>query len=257
MRMPVMFMGHGSPMNAIETNPFTETWRKLGEQITRPRAILAISAHWYGNFERVQQEAKPRQVYDMYGFPEELYQCRYEPSGDNELSERVLELVDNSVVDNSWGIDHGTWSVLVHMVPDASIPVVQLAINMDMPLEKALTIGKALAPLRDEGYLILGSGNIVHNLRRVEWNRQGGTEAAERFDGWVKSSILNREFTPLAAYANHPDGRYAVPTTDHYLPLLYTLGAVATDDTIEVVNEACMMGSLSMTSYVFKAPAIS
>lgn len=255
MRMPVMFMGHGSPMNAIETNTFTETWRKLGEQIARPRAILAISAHWYGHSERVQQEAKPRQVYDMYGFPEELYQCRYEPNGDHELSERVLELVDNIVVDNSWGIDHGTWGVLVHMFPDASIPVVQLAINMDMPLEKAVAIGKALAPLRDEGYLILGSGNIVHNLRRVEWNRQGGTETAERFDGWVKSSILNREFAPLAAYADHPDGRYAVPTTDHYLPLLYTLGAVAADDTIEVVNEACMMGSLSMTSYVFKAPA--
>lgn len=254
MRMPVMFMGHGSPMNAIEQNPFTETWTRLGQTLPRPNAILAVSAHWYGDDERIQSVAKPRQIYDMYGFPDALYALRYEPSGLVTLTQRVRDCLEGEVsTDDSWGIDHGTWSVLAHMYPDADLPVVQLSVNMAAEPEHLLGIGRRLAPLRDEGILLLGSGNIVHNLRRIEWNRAGGTDAAVRFDAWIKERITVGDKAAVARYADHPDAAYAVPTSDHFIPLLYVLGAAGDSDSVTVENEACLMGSLSMTSYVFGA----
>jgi len=250
--MPVIFLGHGSPLIAIEQNDITKTWEQVGRNIPKPKAILAISAHWFGNSNRVQSAEKPNQIFDMYGFPKALYEVRYEPKGDKTLSERVQTLLKDDIeIDDSWGIDHGTWSVLVHMFPHADIPVVQLAINMGAPRTTLLDIGRKLKPLRDEGCLVLGSGNIVHNLRRVEWNRTDGTEAANRFDDWVEERIRARDFTALADYQSHPDGSYAVPTTDHYIPLLYVLGMVDSEDRIDVVNRVRQMGSLSMTGYVF------
>jgi 4,5-DOPA dioxygenase extradiol len=252
MRMPVLFVGHGNPMNALEDNEITRSWREIAQRLPRPNAILAISAHWYGRNTRVQSAEKPRQIYDFYGFPEALNNLTYEPKGHRALTEAVQRLLSVDVlIDNDWGIDHGTWSVLSHMYPDADIPVVQFAINMALPEKELLAIGKALATLRDEGILIFGSGNIVHNLRQVDWQKDDGTPEAKAFDDWVLDKIRQKDFLALADYRTHPHARYAVPTSDHYIPLLYCLGAVEEKDNISVFNRALTMGSISMTSYLF------
>ncbi len=250
--MPLMFVGHGSPMVALEDSAITRKWKELGEQLTKPKAILAISAHWYGDQTDVQSADKPKQIYDMYGFPEELYKVKYRPSGSLELTEAVQSILGSDVkLDDSWGIDHGTWSVLKHMYPEADIPVVQLRILMRAHGQELLQLGERLKSLRSQGYLIIGSGNIVHNLRRVEWDLEGGTADADAFDAWVHDKILGRDHAALANYQDHPLARYAVPTPDHYNPLLYILGARDASDNVEVFNHVRQMGSISMTSYLF------
>ena len=253
-RMPLIFVGHGSPMVALEDSNITRSWKAVADRIARPKAILAISAHWYGENSRIQTEAQPKQIYDMYGFPQALYEVKYEPSGDLALSAAVQALLgDELSVDDRWGIDHGTWSVLKHMYPQADIPVVQLSIRMRASGAVLLEIGRKLNALRDQGYLILGSGNIVHNLRRVEWDRDGGTEEADAFDAWVTQQILAKNHDALANYSDHPLARYAAPTPDHFIPLLYVLGARDEDDNVEIFNQVRQLGSLSMTSYLFDA----
>ncbi|NCC76846.1 MAG: 4,5-DOPA dioxygenase extradiol [Clostridia bacterium] len=251
-RMPVLFVGHGSPMNAIEQNPLTRKWREIGQHLPRPRAILAISAHWFAPGTWVNDEVQPRQIYDMYGFPRELYELKYPAQGAPELAARVQSQAP-CTVDNNWGIDHGTWSVLVHVFPDADIPVCQLSIDRTATPEQHYKIGRQLAALRDEGVLILGSGNIVHNLRRVDFNSEGGEPWAYTFDQAVGDKIRQHDHVALL----HPEtfspeaARLAIPTPDHYWPLLYVLGAARPDDTIESFNEICQYGSLSMTGYRF------
>lgn len=254
-RMPVIFSGHGSPMLALEHNDITRTLRETGEQLLasqgKPKAILAVSAHWYQGETLVQSTAHPRQIYDMYGFPEELYKVKYNAEGSPALTEEVKNLLGGAVrVDDSWGIDHGTWTVLVHMFPKADIPVVQLSVNGRLTPAKCADLGRKLAPLREEGYLILGSGNVVHNLRMVDWDNEDGSPACKRFNDYITEAVLAGDTNQVLHYGTHPDASYAVPTPDHFLPLCYCLGA-ADGDAARAFNNVCSLGAIAMTGYVF------
>ncbi len=252
-RMPVLFVGHGSPMNAIEKNPFTEGWKNLSLTLPHPQAIVMVSAHWYGPGLKTSDSAKPRMVYDMYGFPNELYRIRYPAPGSPKLAERLKTLLGPSLtIDNTWGIDHGAWSVLLHLFPKADIPLVQLSVDASAPIEKLYDIGQTLNILRDEGVMIIASGNIVHNLRKVDSDfPYKGYPWAEAFDAFVKQNILTHDHAPLLRYEAAPGGTLSVPTPDHYLPLIYALGATDPTDKVTVFNDARAMGSLSMTGYLF------
>lgn len=252
MKMPVLFVGHGSPMNAIEENEFSRAWRALGEALPRPRAILAVSAHWFVAGTRVNGAAQPRQIYDMYGFPQPLYQMKYPAPGAPELALRVRELLPKAEQDDRWGIDHGTWSVLCHMFPAADVPVTQLSVDYGAPAETHYEIGRALAPLREEGVLILASGNVVHDLRRVDWDMEGGLPWADEFDEYVRRAVLEDRPEDVVQYSRAGDcAREAFPTPDHFYPLLYALGAREPDEAVEVFCKKRVLGSLSMTGYRF------
>lgn len=253
-RMPALFVGHGSPMNAVEENAFTRGWREIAAKLPAPKAILAVSAHWYTGGTFVGPQEKPRQVYDMYGFPEELYRLRYPAPGSPALARRTQALLGQRVsADGSWGIDHGAWSVLCRMFPEAEIPVVQLSVDAGAPPETHFALGRALRPLRDEGILLLASGNVVHNLRRVDWtNEAGGYPWADAFDGAIRESILAGRYGDVVDFRRTaPQAELAVPTPDHFYPLLYALGAAEPEDALTVFNDARTLGSLSMTSYLF------
>ncbi len=253
--MPVLFVGHGSPMNAIDKNRFSMEWESLGEKIPHPKAILSISAHWFTPGLRITDTPSPKVVYDMYGFPEELYQVSYQAPGSAHVAELTKELLGDSVqIDNSWGIDHGTWSVLCRMYPEADIPVVQLSVDRLATAEQYYDIGRKLRPLRDQGILIFGSGNVVHNLSAVDWSMNGrGFSWAEEFDRFIKDNILRRDDTQVVNYRKAGDSsKHAFLAMDHYAPLLYVLGASDPADSITVFNEACDLGALSMTSYLFQ-----
>lgn len=252
-RMPVIFVGHGSPMNAIEDNLFTKTWEALGKRLPRPKAILAISAHWYTLGTLTSDEENPRTIYDMYGFPRALYELKYPVKGDAELTDAVTGLLgDMVVIDNGWGIDHGTWSVLCKMYPKADIPVVQLSVNSRAAAQEHYDLGKKLAALREEGYLIFGSGNIVHNLALISWDMQKGFPWAQTFDDFIKNAILEGRHDDVVHYERAGESaKKAFYTPDHYFPLLYALGASDAVDQVEVFNDVCLMGSMSMTGYLF------
>ncbi len=240
-------------MIAIEHNALTQEMERIGQKIRteyeRPKAILSVSAHWYTHGTWVQSAQVPKQVYDMYGFPEELYAVKYPVKGYRPLTDETLALLGDQVhINDDWGIDHGTWSVLVHMFPQADIPVVQLSVNGDLPAQAHFELGKKLAPLREQGYLIFASGNIVHNLRRVEWENPHGSRQADAFDEWIKAQILERKFENVIHYEKGPDAHYAVPMPDHYLPLLYALAA-GEEDEMTVFNNVRNLGALSMTGY--------
>lgn len=254
-RMPVLFVGHGSPMNAVENNKYTEKWRQLGQQLPRPQSILMVSAHWYTSGTRITDVKAPKMVYDMYGFPEELYRVQYPVPGSPELAHRVQSLLAPTPVqvDNSWGLDHGAWSVLCRMFPQADIPVVQLSVDGSAPADAHFQIGRTLATLRDEGVLILGSGNVVHNLARIDWNLDGGFPWAEEFDAYICESIEQKRYRDAVDY--HKAGqsaKMAVSYPDHFFPLLYVLGAASQQDRLTVFNRDCQMGSLSMTGYLLE-----
>lgn len=219
-RLPVLFVGHGSPMLALQDNELTQNFAKTGEKILstfgRPKAILAISAHWYTSVSLVNDSEKPEQVYDMYGFPDELYQIKYEPAGSPKVAKRLEELVGDALkVDNTWGIDHGTWTVLHHMFPKADIPVLQLSINGYLSPEEHYALGQKLNVLRNEGVLIIGSGNIVHNLWRVERANASGTPMAFAFTDRVVDAAEARQDDVVINYPKIPFSKYAVPTPEH------------------------------------------
>ncbi|RIY31090.1 4,5-DOPA dioxygenase extradiol [Psittacicella hinzii] len=252
--MPVIFVGHGSPMHAINNNNFTQTWKELGQQIGKPKAILAISAHWYTNNTAVQLTPFPEQIFDMYGFPQELYDKRYHVVGDAQLSSKVLQsLADDGVqVDNSWGIDHGVWSVLVHMYPEADVPVVQLSIDRNLTPAQMFALGEKLQHLRRSGYLIFTSGNIVHNLRMMV--RDGSNAElpwAKDFDNWMRDKVIERDLATILDYANYPYADLAAPTPEHMDPLFYALGASTSEDKVTVFNDERDLGSLSMTGFLW------
>jgi 4,5-DOPA dioxygenase extradiol len=252
-KMPVIFLGHGSPMLALEHNEITEKIRSVGSDILarygKPRGILAISAHWYTGENLIQDTEKPEQIYDMFGFPNELYDVKYPATGNSALSAKVRQLLGDKVhVNNSWGIDHGTWTVLVHLFPDADIPVVQLSVNSRLTAGQSYALGQKLAPLRQDGWLILGSGNVVHNLRQVQWNSTTGSTEARAFNDYIVDALEHRKDKQVIHYQDNPNASYAVPTPDHFLPLLYLLGA-AEDDTLRIFNNSCNLGAIAMTSF--------
>ncbi|PJJ99180.1 4,5-DOPA dioxygenase extradiol [Lysobacteraceae bacterium NML91-0213] len=251
--MPAAFLGHGSPMNALERNRFTEAWRAFGASVPRPRAILVVSAHWYINATAVTAMPRPRTIHDFYGFPPPLFEVQYPAPGLPELAEEVAEVAKPDYVGadvDGWGLDHGTWSVLVHAFPEADIPVVQLSINAQKPAEWHVAMGAKLAALRERGVLVVGSGNVVHNLGAMDWKQPDAAfDWNTRFDEAAKQLLAERP-GDAAALLEHHDYARAAPTDEHFLPLLYLAGfAAATGVGSNVLVEGPAYGSLSMTSY--------
>jgi 4,5-DOPA dioxygenase extradiol len=251
--MPAAFIGHGSPMNTLERNRFTQAWSELGRRLPRPRAILCISAHWLVKATAVTAMERPRVIHDFYGFPPELFAFDYPAPGSPELAREVADLLgpSNVVLDHdNWGLDHGTWSVLAHVFPAADIPVVQLSLHAEEPPERHVEIGRALAPLRESGVFIVGSGNVVHNLRRMDRSHVGGAfDWAERFDARVQH-VMATTPAALADAPRHPDYALSAPTPEHFMPLYYLAGlcAQAGEPATPFVTGGSM-GSLTMTSF--------
>ena len=251
--MPALFIGHGSPMNTLERNGFTEAWRELGRGRLRPRALLVVSAHWYFGATAVTAMAKPRTIHDFYGFPPELFAFDYPAPGDPSIAEEVAEAVKPHWLGldrDQWGVDHGTWSVLAHLYPEADLPVLQLSINALKPIDYHVELARRLAPLRERGILILGSGNVVHNLRRIDWNSPDAAfDWAERFDEAVVEQLA-KDPADILKLQEHPDYALAVPTPDHFIPLLYLAGLAAESGAgVEPLVRGYAMGSISMTCY--------
>lgn len=259
--MPAAFLGHGSPMNALDRNRYTEAWRAFGAAVPRPRAILAVSAHWHVNGLAVTAMPRPRTIHDFYGFPQALFEVQYPAPGLPALAEEVADAVSPDAVGadrDAWGLDHGTWGVLVHAFPAADIPVVQLSLDARKPLDWHLRLGAKLAALRARGVLVVGSGNVVHNLRAIDWRQpDAGFDWARRFD--EDARVLMRERPQdIASLAGHRDYRMAVPTDEHFLPLLYLAGLAAEAGTAtDVLVDGYALGSLSMTAFTLGMPPVA
>lgn len=254
-KMPVLFLGHGSPMNAIEENQFVAGFREVSKKIPTPNAILCVSAHWFTDGTFVTAMEMPKTIHDFYGFPKELFEVQYPAPGNPALAKETAELLAPVLVeeDHSWGLDHGAWSVIRHLYPEADIPVIQLSIDYTKPPQYHFDLAKKLNKLREKGILIIGSGNIVHNLRMIDWrniNTVGSgwdwaIEAREKTNNW----LLDGNFQNLIDYQKQGAAlQYAVPTPDHYLPLIYTLGLKEKSDEMSLFNDELIGGSLSMTS---------
>jgi 4,5-DOPA dioxygenase extradiol len=249
--LPAIFFGHGNPMNALAENSYTAAWRQIGKQTQRPKAILAISAHWFVPGTGVTVSTAPKTIHDFGGFPRELYQVQYPAPGDPELARRVQELLRPVLVelDDSWGLDHGTWSVLKHAYPEADIPVVQISIDETKAAVLHFEIGRRIAALREEGILIVGSGNLVHNLHAYAWGRHMPEpyDWAVRFEKEAREMMIAGEYKPLIGYENlGPEAQLSIPTPDHYLPLLYVLGSRQQGENVTFPVEGVDGGSISM-----------
>lgn len=255
-RLPAIFIGHGSPMVALERSAVTRKWAEIAAEIGRPRAILSISAHWETRGTAVTAMAQPRTIHDFGAFPQALFDVRYPAPGDPALAGRVRDLLAPLPVtmDAGWGLDHGTWSVLVHLFPDAGIPVVQLGMDVNATTQDRFDIGRTLRPLRDEGVLILGTGNIVHNLPKMDWNDPGAEpyDWSRRFNDHIRTAIAEDAPERVVAYRSQGrDAELAVPNPDHFWPLLYVLGARHADEAVRFDPDFIHHGSLGMTSVLF------
>lgn len=252
--MPVVFVGHGSPMNIIDDNQFTRAFSKIGQIVTKPKAILAISAHWLTRGTRVLNSLAPKTVYDFGGFPEELYRVKYPVDGYPEIATLLSKHNPQLVSVDEWGIDHGTWSVLVHMFPKHDIPVLQMSLNKNLNFKEHFELAKEIQFLRNQGVLILTSGNIVHNLRQIKWESDAEPfDWATEFDSVVFELISESKFSAVAELPTQSSHLFQVahPTYEHFLPLLYALGAADAAKPTQVVSRGTQNGSISMTSYLF------
>lgn len=259
-RMPVLFLGHGSPMNAIEENQFVQGFRDIEKEIPRPKAILCISAHWFIKGTKVTAMALPKTIHDFYGFPHELYHIQYPAKGNPELANKVKDLLSPYEVelDYDWGIDHGAWSVIKHLYPNADIPLIQLSIDISKDAQSHFEMAAKLSSLRDDGVLIIGSGNIVHNLSMVDYDNFSkdnyGFEWAIEVRGRVNSCLINNDFTPLIEYKKESKAfSMAIPTPEHYLPLIYIIALKQEGENIRLFNDKMVAGSLSMTSLIISS----
>jgi 4,5-DOPA dioxygenase extradiol len=255
-KMPVIFLGHGSPMNALANNEYTKTLNQLGERLPKPKAILCVSAHWMTKGTYVTHMAKPKTVHDFHGFPKALFEVSYPASGSPQLAEQIVAHIQNPSIGLdavNWGLDHGTWSVLRHVYPKANIPVVQMSMDMTKPAEFHFELGKKLQFLREQDVLIIGSGNIVHNLRSLDWDEHAKAfDWALEFDEWVKEKLEKKDFKELIEnYKGSQFGALSVPTPDHYFPLLYVLGAAFKEDSLLHVYEEIQNASISMRCFSF------
>lgn len=257
-KMPVLFLGHGSPMNAIEDNQFVKGFRDIAKTIPTPKAILCISAHWYTRGTQVMSSAMPKTIHDFGGFPDKLFQVQYPVKGDPNLAKEVSDLLVHydAKLSDDWGLDHGAWSVLVHLYPKANIPVIQLSIDYTKDAEYHFNLAKLLKSLRNKGVLIVGSGNIVHNLGMIDWSNMNkdnhGFDWAREVREITNRAILNDDFTRLIHYQKNGIAfQNAIPTPDHYLPLIYSIGLQDKDESKILFNDKLMAGSLSMTSVKF------
>lgn len=254
-RIPALFLGHGNPMNAIEENQFVDGFRNIAKTLPEIKAILVVSAHWLTRGTAVTAMAQPRTIHDFGGFPQALFEQQYPAPGSPELAKEIIQMISSTAVheDHVWGLDHGTWTVLKHLYPAAHIPVVQFSIDVQLSLAAHFQLAKELNALRSKGVLIIGSGNIVHNLRAVDFRRINevgfGYDWAQESRKYVNDQILSRNFSALSSLEKAPKAlQMAVPTTDHYIPLLYTLGLAENTDEIVLFNDELLAGSLSMTS---------
>jgi 4,5-DOPA dioxygenase extradiol len=254
-RMPVLFLGHGSPMNAIQENEFVAGFRNVAKQLPKPNAILCISAHWFTQGTKVTAMEMPKTIHDFGGFPQALYDVQYPAKGSPELAKETKQILQPAIVelDEKWGLDHGAWSVIIHLYPDADVPVIQMSIDYTKPAQYHYELAKKLNSLRDKGILIIGSGNIIHNLRLADFpniNKDNygydwAIEAKEKINGY----LVNGNYQPLLDYEKQSKAlKLAIPTPDHYLPLIYTLGLQQKAETISLFNDKLVAGSLSMTS---------
>ena len=254
-KMPVLFIGHGSPMNAIEDNEFSKRWQQMGKEIRTPKAVVVVSAHWLTKGTLVTAMPNPKTIHDFGGFPQALFDVQYPAPGNPELASEIQKLITNPAVelDHDWGLDHGTWSVVKHMYPDADIPVLQLSIDYYKPAAYHYELAKQLLALRKKGVLIIGSGNMVHNLRMVAWDKlnepEYGFDWALEMNDIFKNKISNGFHNELIQYEKlHKSATLAIPTPDHYYPLLYILALQTDNDKVEFFNDKAVGGSLTMTS---------
>jgi 4,5-DOPA dioxygenase extradiol len=255
-RMPVLFLGHGSPMNAIADNNFTRTLHTLGKRVPRPTAILCVSAHWMSEGTWVTGMTNPKTIHDFYGFPQPLFDVQYNAPGNPETAKMIQSVITDPKINidhEMWGLDHGTWSVLRHMYPEADIPVLQMSIYMEQPPEYHVKVGEELRKLREKGVLVIASGNIVHNLRRIIWEPDAKPyDWAIEFDEYVKQKLLKRDFKSLTHEALKSEaGKLSVPTPDHWYPLLYAIGASDKNDEMKFEYEEMQNGSISMRCVSF------
>lgn len=252
--MPVLFVGHGSPMNGIEDNEFSERWTQMGKEIPTPTAVLVISAHWFSKGTRITAMDFPETIHDFGGFPQALFDVQYPAPGNPALAKETAELLHSAHVelDHDWGLDHGAWTVVRHMYPEAKIPVLQLSIDYTKPPQYHYDLAKELYELRKKGVLIIGSGNMVHNLRMVSWNKMNenyGYDWALQMNDTFKRLIINGDYQPLINYESlGAESKLAIPTPEHYLPLLYSLALKENNDSLSFFNDKAMAGSLTMTS---------
>lgn len=248
----VVFVGHGSPMNAIEDNVFSNSWKNLQNKLIKPKMILAISAHWFTNGQFVRTKENNEQIFDMYGFPKELYEIKYEPKNNVEFARKLISELDIKE-DNSWGIDHGIWSILCKTYPNADIPVVMLSVDKNKSPREQYEFGKKLERILKDHILVIASGNVVHNLQLIDFNKKDGYNWAKNFDKYIKDNIINKNIEAVIDYYNNSfDYRHSIPTPEHYYPLLIALGCAGEYKEVEIFNEGCDLGSVSMTSYIFE-----
>lgn len=253
--MPVLFIGHGSPMNGIEDNEFSRRWKKMAQEIPIPKAVLVVSAHWFTNGTQITAMDFPKTIHDFGGFPQALFDVQYPAPGNAMLAKETVDIIKSAKVelDHDWGLDHGTWTIVRHMYPDANIPVLQLSIDYSKGPQYHYDLGKELYELRKKGVLIIGSGNMVHNLRMIAWDKMDtdnyGFDWAVQMNDTFKSLINDGNHQPLINYTGFGTaGKLAIPTPEHYLPLLYTLSLQSGNDKAEFFNDKAVAGSLTMTS---------